>query len=57
MVYLAHNPSPIIIVSRQLFNQWATNPKNGMLITGYAMEHTLAKEIMSQLKEVVTTEG
>ena len=44
-------------VSRQLFDRWATDPKNGVLIAGYAVEHTLAKEIMNQPKEVVTLEG
>jgi cleavage and polyadenylation specificity factor subunit 3 len=27
------------------------------MLAGYAVEHTLAKEIMSQPKEVVTMEG
>jgi cleavage and polyadenylation specificity factor subunit 3 len=44
-------------VSRQLFDRWAADPKNGVLIAGYAVEHTMAKEIMSQPKEVVTLEG
>ena len=44
-------------VSRQLFDRWATDPKNGVLIAGYAVEHTLAMEIMNQPKEVVTLEG
>uniref|UniRef100_A0A7S4SE69 Beta-Casp domain-containing protein n=1 Tax=Ditylum brightwellii TaxID=49249 RepID=A0A7S4SE69_9STRA len=44
-------------VSRQLFDRWATDPKNGVLIAGYAVENTLAKEIMNQPKEVVTMEG
>ena len=44
-------------VSRQLFDRWAPDPKNGVLIAGYAVEHTLAKEIMLQPKEVVTLEG
>ena len=44
-------------VSRQLFDRWAADPKNGVLIAGYAVEHTLAKEIMNQPKEVVTMEG
>lgn len=44
-------------VSRQLFDRWASDPKNGVLIAGYAVEHTLAKEIMNQPKEVVTLEG
>jgi len=44
-------------VSRQLFDRWAADPKNGVMIAGYAVEHTLAKEIMAQPKEVVTLEG
>lgn len=44
-------------VSRQLFDRWAGDHKNGVLIAGYAVEGTLAKEIMSQPKEVVTLEG
>jgi cleavage and polyadenylation specificity factor subunit 3 len=44
-------------VSRQLFDRWATDPKNGVMLAGYAVEHTLAKEIQSQPKEVVTLEG
>jgi len=44
-------------VSRQLFDRWAANPKNGVVIAGYAVEHTLAKEIMAQPKQVVTLDG
>jgi cleavage and polyadenylation specificity factor subunit 3 len=44
-------------VSRQLFDRWAPDPKNGVMIAGYAVEHTLAKEIMLQPKEVMTLEG
>eukprot|EP00529_Nitzschia_sp_RCC80_P014456 CAMPEP_0113448926 /NCGR_PEP_ID=MMETSP0014_2-20120614/5025_1 /TAXON_ID=2857 /ORGANISM="Nitzschia sp." /LENGTH=754 /DNA_ID=CAMNT_0000340167 /DNA_START=23 /DNA_END=2287 /DNA_ORIENTATION=+ /assembly_acc=CAM_ASM_000159 len=44
-------------VSRQLFDRWAADAKNGVMIAGYAVEHTLAKEIMNQPKEVVTLEG
>ena len=44
-------------VSRQLFDRWAPDPKNGVMIAGYAVEHTLAKEIMNQPKEVVTLDG
>jgi cleavage and polyadenylation specificity factor subunit 3 len=44
-------------VSRQLFDRWASDPKNGCIIAGYAVENTLAKEIMSQPREVVTMEG
>lgn len=44
-------------VSRQLFDRWASDSKNGVMIAGYAVEHTLAKEIMNQPQEVVTLEG
>ena len=44
-------------VSRQLFDRWASEPKNGCLIAGYAVEGTLAKEIMNAPKEVTTLEG
>jgi cleavage and polyadenylation specificity factor subunit 3 len=44
-------------VSRQLFDRWASDPKNGVLIAGYVVENTLAKDIMMQPKEVVTLEG
>lgn len=44
-------------VSRQLFDRWCTDPKNGVLIAGYAVENTLAKEIMNAPKEVVTLDG
>ena len=44
-------------VSRQLFDRWCTDSKNGVLIAGYAVDHTLAKEIMLQPKEVVSLEG
>lgn len=44
-------------VSRQLFDRWAGDHKNGVMIAGYAVEHTLAKEILAAPKEVVTLEG
>eukprot|EP00551_Chaetoceros_affinis_P008276 CAMPEP_0203668548 /NCGR_PEP_ID=MMETSP0090-20130426/5154_1 /ASSEMBLY_ACC=CAM_ASM_001088 /TAXON_ID=426623 /ORGANISM="Chaetoceros affinis, Strain CCMP159" /LENGTH=727 /DNA_ID=CAMNT_0050533025 /DNA_START=102 /DNA_END=2281 /DNA_ORIENTATION=+ len=44
-------------VSRQLFDRWAADSKNGCLIAGYAVEGTLAKEIMNAPKEVTTLEG
>lgn len=44
-------------VSRQLFDRWASDPKNGCMIAGYAVEGTLAKDIMNAPKEVTTLEG
>lgn len=33
-------------VSRSLLERWAPDPKNGVLITGYSVEGTMAKQIM-----------
>jgi len=44
-------------VSRKLFDRWASEPNNGVMIAGYAVENTLAKEIMNHPTEVVTMEG
>ncbi|GMH61936.1 hypothetical protein TL16_g03370, partial [Triparma laevis f. inornata] len=44
-------------VSRKLFDRWCTDPKNGVLIAGYAVENTMAKELMKEPEEVVTLEG
>lgn len=44
-------------VSRQLFDRWASDSKNGVVIAGYAVEHTLAKEILTLPKEVMTLDG
>ena len=44
-------------VSRRLFDRWASNPKNGVVIAGYAVENTLAKDLAKEPEEVVTLEG
>lgn len=44
-------------VSRQLFDRWCTDSKNGVVIAGYAVEHTLAREIMNQPNEVLSLDG
>ncbi len=44
-------------VSRQLFDRWASDPKNGCIVAGYAVEGTLAKDIMNAPNEVTTLEG
>ena len=51
------NYADISFLSTTITDRWATDSKNGVLIAGYAVEHTLAKEIMNQPKEVVTLEG
>lgn len=40
-----------------MFDCWAGDSKNGVLIAGYVTEHTMAKKITNQPKEVVTMEG
>ena len=44
-------------VSRQLFDRWASNKENGVVIAGYSVEGTLAKQILSEPDEVRTQEG
>ena len=45
-------------VSRQLFDQWASDSKNGVIIACYAVENTLAKDlIVNPPSDVTTLEG
>jgi len=44
-------------VSRQLFDRWCTDPRNGVIIAGYAVEGTLAKKLMAEPDEVATADG
>ncbi|KAH9255512.1 hypothetical protein BASA81_006329 [Batrachochytrium salamandrivorans] len=43
--------------SRKLFEQWCTDSKNGVIVAGYSVEGTLAKEILKGPKEVTTLAG
>lgn len=43
--------------SRELFEKWCSNEKNGIIIPGYCVEGTLAKEILSEPKEVESIRG
>lgn len=43
--------------SRELFEKWCSNEKNGIIIPGYCVEGTLAKEILSEPKEVESIKG
>ncbi|KAH8060102.1 nuclease [Aureococcus anophagefferens] len=38
-------------VSRQLFDRWASSERNGVVIAGYSVEGTLAKQILSEPDE------
>ena len=44
-------------VSRDLFERWCTDSKNGVVIAGYCVDGTLAKEILSNVDTITTTRG
>ncbi|KAF8462909.1 beta-lactamase-like protein [Kalaharituber pfeilii] len=35
-------------VSRELLERWAPDPRNGLIVTGYSVEGTMAKQIMNE---------
>ncbi|CAI2351451.1 unnamed protein product [Caenorhabditis sp. 36 PRJEB53466] len=43
--------------SRELFENWCTDTKNGCIIAGYCVEGTLAKHILSEPEEIVSLSG
>ena len=44
-------------LSRELFEMWCTDPKNGCIVAGYCVEGTLAKHILSEPEEIQTMTG
>ncbi|XP_004365619.2 CPSF3 protein [Capsaspora owczarzaki ATCC 30864] len=44
-------------LSRDLFEQWCPDSRNGVIVTGYSVEGTLAKSILSAPKEVPSLTG
>lgn len=44
-------------LSRTLFEKWCSCDKNGVVFTGYCVESTLAREILSGKKEIKTSDG
>eukprot|EP00730_Choanoeca_flexa_P015314 TRINITY_DN7007_c0_g1_i1.p1 TRINITY_DN7007_c0_g1~~TRINITY_DN7007_c0_g1_i1.p1 ORF type:complete len:703 (+),score=168.43 TRINITY_DN7007_c0_g1_i1:100-2208(+) len=44
-------------MSRELFERWAVDSLNGVIVAGYHVEGTLARELQSQPKEVRTMSG
>uniref|UniRef100_A0A915EN74 Cleavage and polyadenylation specificity factor subunit 3 n=1 Tax=Ditylenchus dipsaci TaxID=166011 RepID=A0A915EN74_9BILA len=44
-------------LSRELFENWCPDSKNGCIIAGYCVEGTLAKHILSEPEEIVTISG
>lgn len=39
-------------VSRELLERWAPDPKNGVIITGYSVEGTMAKQLVMEPEEI-----
>jgi cleavage and polyadenylation specificity factor subunit 3 len=44
-------------LSRELFEKWCTDAKNGCVIAGYCVEGTLARHILSEPEEIVALAG
>jgi len=44
-------------LSRELFESWCTDSKNGCIVAGYCVEGTLAKHILSEPEEITTMSG
>lgn len=44
-------------LSRELFESWCTDTKNGVIIAGYCVEGTLAKTVLSEPEEITTMSG
>lgn len=44
-------------LSRELFENWCTDRRNGLIIAGYSVEGTMAKHVMSSPEEVQTLSG
>lgn len=44
-------------LSRELFEAWCGDTKNGVIIAGYCVEGTLAKQILSEPQEVTSMNG
>ncbi|KAI6046150.1 beta-lactamase-like protein [Pisolithus marmoratus] len=43
--------------SRELLELWAPDPRNGLIVTGYSVEGTLARDIMNEPEEIVSLKG
>ena len=44
-------------LSRELFEKWCTDRRNGVILAGYFVEGTMAKEIMTHPEEIQTMAG
>jgi len=44
-------------LSRELFEKWCTDKRNGVILAGYFVEGTMAREIMTNPSEIQTLDG
>ncbi|RKP09911.1 cleavage and polyadenylation specificity factor 3, isoform CRA_b [Thamnocephalis sphaerospora] len=44
-------------LSRELLERWCPDPRNGLIITGYSVDGTMAKHITSEPEEIQSTAG
>lgn len=44
-------------ISLELFQRWCGDPRNGIIMAGYCVEGTIAKEVLDKPKEVVKPDG
>eukprot|EP00088_Acartia_fossae_P070590 TRINITY_DN9501_c0_g1_i4.p1 TRINITY_DN9501_c0_g1~~TRINITY_DN9501_c0_g1_i4.p1 ORF type:complete len:694 (-),score=174.59 TRINITY_DN9501_c0_g1_i4:82-2163(-) len=44
-------------LSRELFEAWCTDKKNGCIVAGYCVEGTLAKQILAEPEEIIAMNG
>ncbi|KAG8962026.1 endoribonuclease ysh1 [Tulasnella sp. 419] len=43
--------------SRELLELWAPDPRNGLIVTGYSVEGTMARDIMNEPEEITGLRG
>ncbi|KAI8994023.1 mRNA 3'-end-processing protein YSH1 [Trametes punicea] len=43
--------------SRELLELWAPDSRNGLIVTGYSIEGTMAREILTEPEEIITVKG
>lgn len=44
-------------LSRELFESWCEDPKNGVIIADFAVQGTLAREILSDVNKIIARDG
>ena len=44
-------------LSREIFEKWCHDSRNGVIVTGYCIENTLANEILKAPEEITKVDG